>query len=169
LFYWRVRSFSDGVRSSWCSANSIRTAATLERPFHLDKAESITAMNNVEILVAADQSADLYKLTSSLATAEFKVISATDQESIVRLARCEAPSLILLDLKSCFEICRILKGHFLTESIPIIVLLSPTYRVDPIVAFEFGADDCIVKPTNFRELALRIRCSLARACQGAPT
>jgi DNA-binding response OmpR family regulator len=80
----------------------------------------------------------------------------------VTLACSEIPNLILLDLKSCFDICRMLKRNFVTEPIPIIALLSPAEEVDRVAAFELGADDCMAKPYSFRELTLRIRCSLDR-------
>jgi DNA-binding response OmpR family regulator len=58
---------------------------------------------------------------------------------------------------------RSLKRNFVTEPVPIIALLFPAEEVDRVAALELGADDCLAKPFNFRELNLRIRCSLARA------
>jgi DNA-binding response OmpR family regulator len=55
-----------------------------------------------------------------------------------------------------------LKRDFVTEPIPIIALLFPAEEVDRVAALELGADDCMAKPFNFRELTLRIKCSLNR-------
>ena len=117
----------------------------------------------VAILLAGDDSSDLEKLTASLLAKRFKVLPVTDRTGLVTLARSEVPNLILLDLKSCFDICRTLKRNFVTEPIPIIALLFPAEEVDRVAALELGADDCVAKPFSFRELTLRIKCSLNRA------
>jgi len=116
----------------------------------------------VTILLAGDNPSDLEKLTAYLLAERFKVLPVADRTAIVMLARSEVPSLILLDLNSCFDTCRTLKRNFVTEPIPIITLLFPADEVDRVAALELGADDCIAKPFSFRELTLRIRCSLSR-------
>jgi DNA-binding response OmpR family regulator len=115
------------------------------------------------ILVVGDFPDNLEKLIISLRAENFKVLPVVDPTVLVTLARSEVPSLILLDLKSCFDICRMLKRNFVTEPIPIITLLFPADEVDRVAAMELGADDCMAKPFNFRELTLRIKCSLNRA------
>ena len=55
-----------------------------------------------------------------------------------------------------------LKRNFVTEPIPIIALLFPAEEVDRVGALELGADGCMAKGFNFRELTLRIKCSLSR-------
>jgi two-component system alkaline phosphatase synthesis response regulator PhoP len=117
----------------------------------------------VVILVAGDEPSDLENLSARLIAEKFKVSPVADRTAIMTLARSEVPNLILLDLKSCFDICRLLKRNFVTEPIPIIALLFPAEEVDRVAAFELGADDCMAKPYSFRELTLRIRCSLDRA------
>jgi twitching motility two-component system response regulator PilH len=117
----------------------------------------------VTILTGRDDPNDLEVLTSRLIAEKFKVLPVADRTAIVTLARSEVPNLIVLDLKSCFDVCRSLKRNFVTEPIPIIALLFPAEEVDRVAALQLGADDCLAKPFNFRELNLRIRCSLARA------
>jgi len=116
-----------------------------------------------KMLIVGDNAADLTKLAYGLQTEKFKVLPISNRDSIVRLARSEVPDLILLDLNSCFDICRMLKRNFVTEPIPIIALLSPAEEVDRVAVLELGADDCMAKPYSFRELLLRIKCSLNRA------
>ncbi len=117
----------------------------------------------VTILLAGDDSSDLEKFTAFLLPERFKVLSVPDRTGIVTLARSESPSLIRLDLKACFDICRMLKRNFVTEPIPVIALLFPAEEVDRVAVLELGADDCMAKPFSLRELTLRIRCSLNRA------
>ena len=115
------------------------------------------------VLVAGGYPNDLEKLTVSLRAENFDVLPVHNRESIINLARSELPSLILLDFESCFDICRLLKRNFVTEPIPVIALLSPAEEVDRVGVLELGADDCLAKPYSFRELLLRIKCSLNRA------
>jgi len=117
----------------------------------------------ITILLAGDSPSDLGKLTAALQAEKIEVLTINNRDSIVNLTRTEVPSLILLDFKSCFDICRMLKRNFVTEPIPILALLFPADEVDRVAVLELGADDCLAKPFSFRELTLRIRCSLNRA------
>ena len=111
----------------------------------------------VTILTGRDDPNDLEVLTSRLVAEKFKVLPVADRTATVTLARSEVPNLIVLDLKSCFDVYRSLKRNFVTEPVPIIALLFPAEEVDRVAALELGADDCLAKPFNFRELNLRIR------------
>ena len=115
------------------------------------------------ILLAGDHPEGFESLLSFLQGEGFKVVPVENRDSIVTMTRSTTPDLILLDLKSCFDICRLLKRNFVTQPIPIIALLSQADGTDRIVVLELGADDCLDKPCNFRELNLRIRASLIRA------
>lgn len=115
------------------------------------------------ILVGGEDAVDLAKLSNCLHAENLKVLPIENRDLIITLARSELPSLILLDFKSCFDICRLLKRNFVTEPIPVIALLSPAEEVDRVAVLELGADDCLAKPYSFRELLLRIKCSLNRA------
>jgi DNA-binding response OmpR family regulator len=114
------------------------------------------------ILLAGDNISDIEYLNEGLIKEGFRVLSVSDKERVVTIARCEVPNLILLDLQSCFDVCRSLKRNFVTEHVPIIALLSPAEEADRIAVLELGADDCMAKPFSFRELVLRIKCSLNR-------
>jgi DNA-binding response OmpR family regulator len=115
------------------------------------------------ILLAGDHPGGFESLLSYLQSEGFKVIPVENRDSIVTMTRSMVPDLILLDLKSCFDICRQLKRNFVTQPIPIIALLTQADETDRIVVMELGADDCLGKPYNLRELILRIRSSLIRA------
>jgi DNA-binding response OmpR family regulator len=117
----------------------------------------------ITILLAGDDPSGIEHATSRLLIEGFKVLQIAERTGIITLARSEVPDLIILDLKSCFDICRMLKRNFVTEAIPVIALLYPAEEADRVAIFELGADDCMAKPYNFRELTLRIRCSLNRA------
>jgi DNA-binding response OmpR family regulator len=106
------------------------------------------SQERVTILIAGENPADLEKIAICLRAEGFKVQTVSDLTAIIMLARSETPDLILLDLNSCFDICRMLKRNFVTEPIPIIALLFPAEEVDRVAALELGADDCMAKPFN---------------------
>jgi DNA-binding response OmpR family regulator len=78
------------------------------------------------------------------------------------------PDLVLLDLGlpdlEGAEVCRRLRlGH---PDAVIVVLTARSDEMDVVVALEAGADDYLVKPVRYTELAARVRAHLRRA--GAP-
>src|ERR1019366_4536445 len=68
------------------------------------------------------------------------------------------PDLVLLDLglpdAHGFEVCRQLRAR---SSVPIIMVTARDDEIDRVTGLELGADDYVVKPFGFRELAARIR------------
>ena len=127
------------------------------------KRRRLMSEEQLTILLAGDHPEGFESLLSYLQGEGFKIVPVENRDSIVTMTRSTIPDLILLDLKSCFDICRLLKRNFVTGPIPIIALLSQADEIDRIVVLELGADDCLGKPYNFRELNLRIRASLIRA------
>ncbi len=85
----------------------------------------------------------------------------------LRLARREAPDLVLLDLMlpdiSGTDVCRELKRDPVTSKAAVIMLTARGEEVDRIVGFELGADDYVVKPFSLRELVLRVKAVLRRS------
>ncbi len=76
-------------------------------------------------------------------------------------------AIVLLDLKlpdmDGLEVCRQLRSHTATASVPIVMISSLDSEEDRIRGFELGADDYVTKPVSYRELALRVRALLARS------
>jgi len=74
-----------------------------------------------------------------------------------------APDLIILDLMlpdaDGLDICHKLTGECKT---PIIILSAKSDHVDKLIGLEYGADDYITKPFDFREVLLRVRSILRR-------
>ena len=77
------------------------------------------------------------------------------------------PDLVLLDLglpdAHGFDVCRQLRAR---SSVPIIMVTARDDEVDRVTGLEMGADDYVVKPFGFRELAARIR-AVARRSAGS--
>jgi two-component system phosphate regulon response regulator PhoB len=120
-----------------------------------------------KVLVIEDERDLQQVLTYNLRQAGHDAISAERGVEGLRLARSEAPDLVLLDLMlpdlAGTEVCRSLKEDAATRAIPVVMLTARGEEIDRVVGFELGADDYIVKPFSVRELLLRIQAILRRA------
>jgi len=93
------------------------------------------------------------------------VLTAVDGEEALRLARAEAPDLVLLDLimpkMQGFEVLRTLKQDPATAGIPVIVLSNLGQDSDVQRALEAGAAAYLIKANlPLHDLVLRVRATL---------
>jgi two-component system phosphate regulon response regulator PhoB len=93
--------------------------------------------------------------------------AATGKAAVDAAVDGPTPDLILLDQMlpdlNGTEVCRELRRHPNTRSVPIVFLTARDNEIDRVVAFELGADDYVAKPFSVRELTLRVRALLRRA------
>ncbi|HEU4321826.1 MAG TPA: response regulator transcription factor [Roseiflexaceae bacterium] len=101
-----------------------------------------------------------------LERAGFRVLSAGDGVSALRMARAELPSLLVLDLMlpgmGGLDVARALRSDPATRPLPIIMLTALVDETDRLIGLELGADDYITKPFSPRELVARIKAVLRR-------
>ncbi|HYV17929.1 MAG TPA: response regulator [Verrucomicrobiae bacterium] len=118
------------------------------------------------ILVVDDEKDIVDLMRYNLVQAGFRVVSASDGQQALDLARRERPDLVVLDLMlptlPGTEVARLLRQEEKTRSIPIVMLTARGSEVDRVVGFELGADDYVVKPFSPRELVLRVQAILRR-------
>jgi two-component system phosphate regulon response regulator PhoB len=123
-------------------------------------------MASTKILIIDDEPDVIDLLTLHLRKAGFALLTATDGAAGLRMAREEAPALIVLDLMlpkmPGLEICKVLKTDAATRQIPVLMLTAKAEEIDRIVGLEFGADDYVTKPFSPRELVLRVNAILRR-------
>ncbi len=102
-----------------------------------------------KILFVEDESALQKSFSDMLPEEKYKVVSALDGETGLRLARTEEPDLVLLDLrlprKDGFEVLKLLKEDKRTEDIPIIILTNLEGAEDIQEALSLGATTYLVK------------------------
>lgn len=120
------------------------------------------------ILVVDDEVQIARVLRGYLEQAGFAVITAHDGREALRLARQEAPDLIILDLMlpemDGLDVCRALRKE---SDVPIIMLTARVEETDRLIGLELGADDYVTKPFSPREVVARVRAVLRRAHDGA--
>jgi len=91
----------------------------------------------------------------------FTVLTATDGEEGLRLARAEIPDLILLDMLmpklSGLEMLRALRAEMATRTIPVLVLSNSSREGDMQEAMKLGAVGYLVKAElSLQELGERV-------------
>jgi two-component system alkaline phosphatase synthesis response regulator PhoP len=119
------------------------------------------------ILVVDDEPGIVQIARDYLDRAGFRVVTAGDGASALRLARAERPSLLVLDLMlpgmDGLDVTRALRQDPATRKLPIIMLTARVEEADRLIGLELGADDYITKPFSPRELVARVRAVLRRS------
>lgn len=124
-----------------------------------------------EHILAIEDEADIQELLRYNLTKEgYRVTLAASGEEGLRLARSEAPDLILLDLMlpgmDGLEVCRRLLATEATRAIPVVMLTAKGEEADIVTGLELGAADYITKPFSPKVLIARIRAVLRRQPDG---
>ena len=116
-----------------------------------------------KILVIDDEPLITESLEYSLQQEGFQVMVAHHGDEALKIAREEAPDLIVLDIMlpgmDGWEVCRQLRQ---ASTVPIIMLTARGQEIDRVLGLELGADDYLPKPFSFRELLARIRATFRR-------
>lgn len=117
-----------------------------------------------KILVVDDEADLVSVLRFGLEVEGFEVISASDGEQGLTLAREAQPALVLLDLMlpklDGYKVCRALKFDERYRTMPIFILSARSGDDDRRLALEMGADLFITKPYEMKQLVSKIRARL---------
>lgn len=112
-------------------------------------------------LVATNDAALLGIERSGLESLNFVANVATDEAEIMQSIQCEKPDLLILDTvfpgAGGFEICRRIRENPSTSRIPIIMVLNQDKNSEQIKALEMGADCCVSRPLQIKELIAQIK------------
>jgi two-component system cell cycle response regulator DivK len=94
------------------------------------------------------------------------VLSATDAEAGLTLARDEQPNLILMDIQlpgmDGLEATALLKADVATGTIPVIALTALAMKGDEERIRAAGCDDYIAKPMRYQAFLTTVAAQLAR-------
>ena len=117
------------------------------------------------LVLAVDDEAGILRLIKlELSTQGFRVVTAEDGQSALRMAEEHRPDIVLLDIvmpdMTGLEVMRKLRERV---NIPIILLTAKGSDADKVRGLEMGADDYLAKPFSPEELSARVRAVLRRA------
>jgi DNA-binding response OmpR family regulator len=123
------------------------------------------------VVVCEDDPPTLDLLCDHLHADRFEALAAPSAADALRLCHYNDPDLLLLDIRlpdaSGLDVLREIRasagptGRF-DPVLPVIVLSGRSTDVDRVRGFSEGADDYVVKPFHYQEVAARIRAVLRR-------
>jgi len=125
------------------------------------------------ILVVEDNPANMALATFLLQSVGHTVLSTTDAEAGLTLAREEQPHLVLMDIQlpglDGLKATALLKGDAATRAIPVIALTALAMAGDEERIRAAGCDGYIAKPFAYREFLATIAAQLTRSSQLPPS
>ena len=120
-----------------------------------------------KVLIIEDNPANMTLAAFLLQSAGHSVLSATDAETGLTLARAEQPDLILMDIQlpgmDGLEATAVLKGDGSTRDIPVVALTALAMKGDEQRIRAAGCDGYIAKPLAYRDFLATISWHLAKA------
>lgn len=127
-------------------------------------------MNQARILIVDDDADIALIIKDNLELDGYSVDVAKDGKQALTLFSLSKFDLIILDLSlpdvDGLQVCRIIREK---SSVPIIILTARDRLPDKVLGFECGADDYVVKPFDYLELAARVKACMRRAAKGKVT
>jgi DNA-binding response OmpR family regulator len=124
-------------------------------------------MERQPTVLVADDDRDVQNLVRFRLEREgVRVVTASDGEAALQLAREQRPDVCVLDVMmpklNGFEVLKELRDDEATAGIRVILLTARSGESDVDHAFDVGADDYVTKPFNPQELRQRVRAQLSR-------
>jgi two-component system, cell cycle response regulator DivK len=123
------------------------------------------------VLVVEDNPSNMALATFLLNSVGHTVLTATDAEAGVALARLEQPHLILMDIQlpgmDGLQATALLKAEATTGAIPVIALTALAMKGDEERIRAAGCDGYIAKPLRYQEFLARISDFLPAQAPGA--
>jgi two-component system NtrC family sensor kinase len=112
------------------------------------------------LLIVDDDSAARERLRSIFETAQYRVVTANEAASALRVLKGVRCDLVALDLEmpgvDGLALCKLLRAQPATSKLPIIALSESDDETRKVQAFTAGADDYITKPSTPGELLSRV-------------
>ena len=119
-----------------------------------------------KVLIVEDNPANMALAVFLLQSVGHTVLSATDAEAGLTLARDEQPNLILMDIQlpgmDGLEATVLLKRDEATSAIPVIALTALAMKGDEERIRAAGCDGYIAKPMRYKDFLAAIDAQLSR-------
>ena len=118
------------------------------------------------ILIVEDNAINMTLAIFLLQSVGYTVLSATDAEAGMTLARDQQPDLIMMDIQlpgmDGLQATGLLKRREATRAIPVIALTALAMKGDEERIRAAGCDGYIAKPMHYREFLATIAANLPR-------
>jgi DNA-binding NarL/FixJ family response regulator len=118
------------------------------------------------VLVVDDDELFVDSVCTLLAAAGYRSLAAATGEEALRIAREQAPLVVLLDIQlpklNGYEVCRALREEFGRTLAVAFVSGTRTEAADVSSGLHVGADDYLVKPCDPSELVARVAALMRR-------
>jgi two-component system alkaline phosphatase synthesis response regulator PhoP len=119
-----------------------------------------------KILIAEDEP-DIRELVAfTLRFAGYEVVSASNGEEAIQLAKDELPDLILMDVRmprmTGYEACKILKQDPNLVETPVVFLSAKGQEAEIQTGLDAGADEYLLKPFAPDQLTERVKSILTK-------
>src|ERR1043166_3729458 len=115
---------------------------------------------NATLLIVDDDHAARERLREIFETAKYRVVTANEAASALRVLKGVRCDLVALDLEmpgvDGLTLCKLLRAQPTTGKLPIIALSESDDETRKVQAFSAGADDYITKPSTPGELLSRV-------------
>jgi len=116
--------------------------------------------HSATLLIVDDDAAARDRLREIFETAHYRVVTATEASSALRVLKGVRCDLVALDLEmpgvDGLALCKLLRAQPTTSKLPIIALSESDDEARKVQAFTAGADDYITKPSTPGELLSRV-------------
>ena len=116
------------------------------------------------VLIVDDNPANVEILQMRLAANNYEIITATDGEAGLTMAKEKQPDLILLDIMmpkmDGIEVCRRLRADSSLPFMPIIMVTAKADSKDVVAGLEAGGDEYLTKPVDHASLVARVKSML---------
>jgi DNA-binding NtrC family response regulator/signal transduction histidine kinase len=145
--------------------------AALPKPASLSPAPTLLARPEAgagrELIVVADDNADMRKYLRHLMDGKYEVHTVSDGLQALETTRLLRPALLLADVMmpqlDGFGLLRAVRDDAVLASTPIILLSARAGEESRLEGLQAGADDYVVKPFTARELMARVEVHLKLA------
>ena len=125
------------------------------------------------VLIVEDNPTNMTLAVFLLQSAHYEVLSATDAEAGLALARQERPDLILMDIQlpgmDGLQATRLLRDDPVTGSIPVIALTALAMKGDEERIRAAGCDGYIAKPLDYKQFLGAVSAQLSKAAPLDPS
>lgn len=116
------------------------------------------------ILIVDDNLTNLDILQTRLEAHNYKIVTATDGEAGLAMAKEKQPDLILLDIMmpkmDGIEVCQHLREDSSLPFMPIIMVTAKADPKDVVAGLEAGGDEYLTKPVDHAALVARVKSML---------